>query len=183
MASDKLGLVQVYWGNGKGKTTASLGLSSRALGRGLRVHFVQFMKGGLNYTDDFNDLGELIALSKFENFSAKRFGFREWVIGKPKKDHYDAAWEGFTHAKESSSSGKFDLVVLDEILYAVQMGLLDEGHVLELIDSKADNTELVLTGSHKPLARVFERADLVTEVKKHKHPFDKGVPARFGVEF
>ncbi|HLC79896.1 MAG TPA: cob(I)yrinic acid a,c-diamide adenosyltransferase [archaeon] len=183
MEKSSFGLVQIYWGNGKGKTTASLGLALRALGRGFKVHLVQFMKGGIEGNSDFEEYGELAALKKFENFSNKRFGVKKWVIGKPQKEHLEQGKAALEYSKGIASSGKYDLIIIDEILYAVQLGVVSENEVLVLIDSKAKNTELVLTGSHKPFEKIFEKADLVTEVKKHKHPFDKGVPARLGLEF
>ena len=180
---NSFGLVQIYWGNGKGKTTASLGLALRALGRGAKVHLVQFMKGGIEGNSDFEEYGELKALRNFEDVSHKRFGVKKWVIGKPSEEHIAQGKEALDYSVEIVSSGNYDLVIVDEILYAVQLGVLQEEDVLRLIDSKAKNTELVLTGSHKPFEKIFARADLVTEMKKHKHPFDKGIPARFGVEY
>ena len=183
MVSNELGLVQVYWGNGKGKTTASLGLCVRALGRGLKVHLVQFMKGGIKGNSDFGEYGELKALKKFRNFSHKRFGMKEWVIGKPGKEHIEQGKNALEYSKKIAASGKYNLVIVDEILYAVQLGVISEGDVLALIASKAKNTELVLTGSHRPFPAIFAKADLVTEVRKVKHPFDNGIPARKGMEF
>ncbi len=183
MLEKKFGLVQVFFGNGKGKTTAAIGTALRALGRKNKVHLVQVMKKGITGTDAFEDYGELLALKKFENFSAERFGFPEWVIGKPKKEHIQSAQQGLAAAKKAAQSKKFDLVIFDECLYAVQMGLLKEEEIIDLIKMKAKNTELILTGSHKPLDKIFEHADLVTEVKKIKHPFDKGIGAREGIEY
>ena len=183
MQEKKFGLVQVFFGNGKGKTTAALGTAFRALGRGCKVHLVQVMKKGITGTDAFEEYGELAAAKKFENFSVERFGFPEWVIGKPKKEHTKSAKEGLESAQKAAAGGKFDIVIFDECLYAVQLGLLKEEDIIGLIEKKAKNTELILTGSHKPLEKIFERADLVTEVKKIKHPFDKGIGARIGVEY
>ncbi|MDO8627845.1 MAG: cob(I)yrinic acid a,c-diamide adenosyltransferase [Candidatus Diapherotrites archaeon] len=177
------GLVQVFWGNGKGKTTSALGQILRCLGRGFKVHLIQFMKGGISTEKDFEEYGELSALKKFPNFSHERFGLKEWVIGKPKPEHIAQALRALEAANLSASSGKFDVIVVDEILYAVQMGLLSEENVLELVSYKSAKTELILTGSHKPLEKIFEKADLVSEIKKWKHPFDKGIPARIGTEF
>ncbi|MAG18072.1 MAG: cob(I)yrinic acid a,c-diamide adenosyltransferase [Candidatus Diapherotrites archaeon] len=178
-----LGQIQVYWGNGKGKTTAALGLALRVLGRGFNVHLVQFMKFGIEENKDFDEPGEIIALTKFENFSYKKFGMKKWVVGKPEQEHLDQAKKALEHSAESVSSGKFDLVIVDEILYGIQLGLVKEEDVLKLMDSKNEKTELVLTGSHKPFEKIFEKADLVSEIKKHKHPFDNGVIARKGIEF
>lgn len=177
------GLVQVFWGNGRGKTTAALGTGLRVLGRGFKVHLIQFMKGGISGTDAFEEYGELLALKRFENFSFERFGFKEWVIGKPKPEHVQEAQKAFKKAKKALKSREFDLVIVDECLYAVQLGLLAEQDIIDLIKSKAQNTELILTGSHKPLEKIFEHADLVTEVRKIKHPFDKGIGARKGIEY
>jgi len=175
--------VQVYWGDGKGKTTASMGLIARALGRNFKVHLVQFMKCGLEGNNDFLDYGELVSLEKLDGFSVKRFGFKEWVIGTPKKEHVEEAGKALDYSKKIIYSGEYDLVVLDEVLYAMQLMLIKEAEVLELISAKHENTELVLTGSHKAFPRIFEKADLVTEMKKIKHPYDKGVLARKGIEF
>ncbi len=177
------GLVQIYWGNGKGKTTASLGLALRALGRGFKVHLIQFMKGGIEGNDDFEEYGELKSLLKFENFSCKRFGLKKWVIGRPDAEHIAQGSAALEYAIEAARLGKYDLLIVDEILYAIQLGVISEDDVLQLIDAKAKNTELILTGSHRPYDKIFARADLVTEVKKHRHPFDKGVQARLGIEY
>lgn len=180
---NSFGLVQIYWGNGKGKTTASLGLALRALGRGFSVHLIQFMKGGIEGNPDFEEYGELKALREFKNFSHRRFGTKKWIVGKPEPEHIEQGKEALDYSKKTVSSGEYDLVVVDEILYAVQLGVVSEDDVLHLIDAKAKNTELVLTGSHKPFEKIFARADLVTEMKKHKHPFDAGTIARRGIEF
>src|SRR3989344_3473122 len=126
MQEKKFGLVQVFCGNGKGKTTAALGTAFRALGRGCKVHLVQVMKKGITETDAFEEYGELLAAKKFENFSVERFGFKEWVIGKPKKEHIKSAQAGLVAAKKAAAVGKFDIVIFDECLYAVQMELLTQ---------------------------------------------------------
>ena len=177
------GLTQVFWGNGKGKTTAALGTALRACGSGLSVHLVQFMKNGTG--DSFLDLpGEISSLDKFDNFSFRRFGSGSWVTKKPPaKKHTKEASEALTHIKQILNKKDFDIIIADEILYAVSLGLLKEEQVIELINSKPQDKELILTGSHKALPNIFKIADLVTEVKKHKHPFDKGIPARKGLEY
>ena len=183
VSAPKFGLVQVFWGNGKGKTTAAIGQGLRALGRGFKVHLIQFMKSGIEGNPDFQEYGELKALKQFPNFTVERYGTPAWVIGKPKPEHIRAASEALVASKRAAASGKFDLLIVDEILYAVQLGLIAEKDVLELIRGKAKGTELLLTGSHQALPSVFEAADLVTEVRKVKHPFDKGIVARIGTEF
>ncbi len=182
MLMSEFGLVQVYWGNGKGKTTAALGLALRSLGRGAKVHLVQFMKCGLKNNNEFENYGELNSLKKFENFSLERFGFEEWVLSEPTKEHIEEAEKAVKHSLDAVS-GKFDLVILDEILYAVQLKLISEKSVIEIIEKKAKETELVLTGSHKPFENIIEKSDLVTEMRKIKHPYDKGIKARKGIEF
>ncbi|AJF59619.1 MAG: cob(I)yrinic acid a,c-diamide adenosyltransferase [Candidatus Diapherotrites archaeon] len=183
MAEKNFGLVQVFYGNGKGKTTAALGETVRALGRGFKVHLIQFMKCGIAGNKDFEEYGELMVLRKLKGFSLERFGLKEWVVGKPSKAHIEECQRGIEAAKKALSSKKFDLVVLDECLYAVQLGLLTESEVLELIKSKRPETELILTGSHRPLEKIIEESDLVSEVKKVKHPFDRGIGARIGIEY
>src|SRR3989344_2919642 len=92
------GLVHVYFGNGKGKTTASLGLALRALGRGMKVHLIQFMKGGISGVKDFEEFGELKALKEFKNFSVKRFGLEKWFVGKPEEGHLEQATKALDHS-------------------------------------------------------------------------------------
>lgn len=183
MPEKSFGLVQVFWGNGKGKTTAALGTSLRALGRGHKVHLVQMMKAGIQGTDEFEEYGELLALKRFPNFSVERFGFREWIIGKPKSEHIKQAQNALSAAKKAAQEGNFDILIVDECLYGVQLGVLTEDEIIDLINLKYKNTELILTGSHKPLDKIFALADLVSEVRKVKHPFDKGIPARKGTEY
>jgi cob(I)alamin adenosyltransferase len=176
-----LGQTHIFWGNGKGKTTSSLGSALRAVGNGYTVHLVQFMKDGAS-TLEQQIPGEILSLSKFPNFSYRRFGTGEWVIGSKLKElHIEKVEEAFNYLK--SCFGKYDIIIADELLYAVQLGLLTEEIITELIKSKPKKQELILTGSHKPLEKIFEIADLVTEVKKIKHPHDKGILARKGVEF
>ena len=177
-----LGLLQVFWGNGKGKTTSALGTALRAVGSGFSVHLIQFMKNGTG--DSFLALpGEIKALANLKNFSYKRFGAGKWIIGEPKPHHIQEAEKALNYLKETLLSSNYDIIIADEILYAVQLNLLKEEQVLEIINSKPKNKELILTGSHIPLPQIFEKADLVTEVKKHKHPFDKGILARQGLDY
>lgn len=180
MDKSHLGLVQVFWGDGKGKTTSALGTALRACGYGFSVHLVQFMKNGSG-DPEIEYPGELRALEKFESFSFKRFGTGSWVIGAPKEEHIEKIKEAFSYLK--SCFGKYDIIIADEILYAVQLGLLKESDIIQLIKEKPKNQELILTGSHKPFPLVFELADLVTEIKKIKHPYDKGIMARKGLEY
>lgn len=176
----QLGLVQIFWGNGKGKTTSALGTALRASGNGYTVHLVQFMKNGTG-DHEIDYPGELKALEKFPSFSFKRFGTGSWVIGKPNNEHIDKVKEAFDYLK--SCLGKYDIIIADEILYAIQLKLLEEKDIIELIKTKPKNQELILTGSHIPFPNIFNCADLVTEIKKHKHPYDSGIMARKGLEY
>lgn len=177
----KLGLVQIFWGNGKGKTTSALGTALRACGNGYKVHLVQFMKNGAG-DSEIDHPGEIKALEKFDNFTFKRFGSGSWIIGKPKQHHIEKVKEALDYLKLSLNQD-YDIIIADEALYAIQLGLLQEDQIIELIKNKPKNKELILTGSHIPFPKIFELADLVTEVKKHKHPYDKGIMARKGLEY
>ncbi|MCL4459493.1 MAG: cob(I)yrinic acid a,c-diamide adenosyltransferase [Chloroflexi bacterium] len=170
-----LGLVHVYTGDGKGKTTAALGLALRAVGQGLRVHIVQFLKG-VAY-------GEVKSLARLPNISLVQFGSAEWVHPEriTVKDRR-LALGGLEHAREAIHSGYYDLVILDEINIAVAWNLLPLEAVLDLIRARPKGVELVLTGRQAP-PEVIELADLVTEMKEIKHPFGRGVMARRGIEF
>jgi cob(I)alamin adenosyltransferase len=169
------GCVQVYTGNGKGKTTASLGLALRAVGRDLKVCVFQFIKGGGLY-------GEHLAAEKLAPLlTIIQTGRPGWVNTKDITEDRQAAQEAFVQAEELLTSGEFDLFICDEINGAVGFGLIDVEQVLELITRKPEKTELVLTGRNAH-ERVIEAADLVTEMREIKHYYKAGVPARTGIE-
>lgn len=177
-----LGQVQAFYGDGKGKTTSALGTAIRALGNGFSVHLVQFMKNGA-FSLEEQVPGEIKFLSSFEGFSYKRFGLGDWYKkGKNDLEHKEKVMEAYNYLINSLNNDH-DVVIADEILYAVQLGLLNEEKVIELIKNKPQNKELILTGSHIPLPNIFSLCDLVTEVKKIKHPYDKGILARKGIEY
>lgn len=176
----RLGHVQVFWGNGKGKTTSALGTALRACGNGYSVHLVQFMKNGTG-DSEIDYPGEIRALEKFPSFSFKRFGAGSWVIGKPTQEHIEKVKEAYDYL--ISCFNNYDIIIADEILYAVQLELLQEEDILRLISQKPEKQELILTGSHKPFPKIFEKADLVTEIRKIKHPYDLGIMARKGLEY
>ena len=179
--NSQLGQVSVFFGNGKGKTTSALGTALRAVGNGFSVHLVQFMKKGASSLEE-QIPGEIKSLSKFESFSFKRFGVGSWFKkGKNEEEHKASVHETFNYLR--FCLGKYDIIIADEILYAVQLGLLEEDKVVGLIKTKPKNQELILTGSHIALPDIFALADLVTEVKKIKHPYDKGILARKRTEF
>jgi cob(I)alamin adenosyltransferase len=170
----KRGYVQVYTGDGKGKTTAALGLALRAAGAGLRVFIGQFGKG-VHYS-------ELDALERFQDLiTIKQFGRRCFVHGKPHQADIDAAKKGFAEARKAVLSGEYDVVILDEANIAVHFGLFSEQDLLALIDAKPEHVELIITGRKAPKL-LIDRADLVTEMKEIKHYYAKGVGARKGIE-
>jgi len=170
------GLVQVYTGNGKGKSSAAFGLALRAIGRGLQVYIIQFIKGGFDY-------GELYLVDKLPNLTLKAFGRGKFVTTKPpEKEDIELAEEALQLAKEVVESGEYDVVILDEINVALNLKLITLEKVLELIKKKPKHVELVLTGRYAP-SEIIENAQLVTEMKEIKHPFNKGHKARKGIEY
>lgn len=177
--SDDTGLVIVYTGGGKGKTTAALGMVLRALGHGYKVAMVQFIKGSWYY-------GELSSSSRLEpnfEFIAAGKGFVGIIDDKkPIEEHVAAAREALKISKEKITCGKYDLVILDEINYAANLKLISAEDALELISLKPEKTTLVLTGNHAD-SRVIDAADLVTEMREIKHPYKEGKKAKRGVDF
>jgi len=170
------GLVQVYTGDGKGKTSAAFGLALRAIGRGLKVYIIQFIKGGFDY-------GELYIVDRLPNLTLKAFGRGKFVIQQPpSKEDVKLAEEAFRLAEKTVKSGEYDLVILDEINVALNLKLISLEKVLELIKSKPKHVELVLTGRYAP-KEIIDVADLVTEMREVKHPFKRGCQAREGIEF
>jgi len=173
------GLVHIYFGNGKGKTSSALGLALRFLGWDKSVLLIQFMK---KPQKQFNQFGEIVFLQKF--ISIEQFGSSNWVFEKnPSEQAKSEALEAFSFLKEKVSSSEFDLIIADELLYCLDFGIISEQQIIDLIKSKNPSVELVLTGSHKPWPNVFAVADYVNEIKKVKHPFDLGVLARKGTEY
>lgn len=168
------GYVQVYTGNGKGKTTATLGLSVRAAGAGLKVYIAQFMKLG--------DYSEIKALKKFsDQITVRQFGQGKFVKNKPSDEEIESARKGILEIREKLVSGDYDVVVIEEGNVAVSVGLFSEQELLDIIDMKPDNVEIVISGRGATPA-VIEKADLVTEMKEIKHYYQKGVVARVGIE-
>ena len=175
---ERQGLVIVHTGEGKGKTTAALGLALRAWGGGFRVLILQFIKGGWTY-------GELDAIEKLKSVR-DTIEVRQCGLGFTKRDeakkpeHIAAAKEALREAEREISSGAWDLIILDEINYAVKFGLIETGEVLQLIEKKPQPLHLVLTGRDAQ-PEVVEAADLVTEMRLVKHPFKKGIKAQTGL--
>ena len=170
------GLVQVYTGNGKGKTSAAFGLALRAIGRGLKVYMIQFIKGGFDY-------GELYVVKSLPNLTLKAFGRGKFITSKPpEKEDVRLAEEALKLAREIVESREYDVVVLDEINVALHLKMIKLQDVLKMIEEKPENVEVVLTGRDAP-EEIVEAADLVTELKEVKHPFSKGYQARKGIEY
>jgi cob(I)alamin adenosyltransferase len=168
------GKVHVYTGDGKGKTTAALGLSIRAAGAGLRVFIAQFIK-----SDEYS---EIKALKRFSDLiTVEQFGLGGFIGGNPSSGDIEAAQKGIARVKEIISSGKYDVVVLDEANIAVKYKLFSEQDLLDIIDAKSKNIELVITG-RDAAPKIIEKADLVTQMKAVKHYFQNGVEARVGIE-
>lgn len=171
------GLVQIYTGNSKGKTTAAFGLAVRAIGHGFQVYIIQFMKGRTDY-------GELEGLKRLApECRIEHYGGTGWVHkGNPSVEDLDEARKALARATEVIFSGFWDIVVLDEIINAIWFELLPEEEVLELLDKKPGHVEIVLTGRNAS-EELKAKADLITEMVQVKHPYEKGIPARKGIEF
>lgn len=170
------GLVQVFTGEGKGKTTAALGAVIRALGHGLRAYIVYFMKGSY-------PCGEGNILSKLPNVTTASFGSLEFVDpANVNPEEKEQARQALAAAREAMLSGSYDLVVLDEVNLAVAWKLVELDEVVRLITDKPQNVELILTGRLAD-TKLVQQADLVTEMLKIKHPYDEGLTSRKGIEY
>jgi len=176
---EKDGLVIVYTGNGKGKTTAALGMALRAIGYNHKICMIQFIKGSWHY-------GEMDSSRRLEpefELIAAGKGFVGILDDtSPKEEHEKVAKEAINICKEKIQSGKYDLIILDEVNYAINLELINVNDVLELIKIKPSKLNLVLTGNHAK-QEIIEAADLVTEMKEIKHPFQQGIKAKKGIDF
>ena len=200
-APEAFGRVQVWWGDGKGKTTATLGMGFRAAGHGYRVHVLQFMKGGASSVEpvrgEYNAIAAMPGVS-FENLG--HYGWHSMNDGSDDRDHETEARAGLERAREllaaadgADLTAPFDpdgapeegvhMLILDEVLYAADQGLLDPDDVIDLVESKPDRLELVLSGSHSKPGYLYDHADLVTNVREEKHHFESGQRARKGTEY
>lgn len=168
------GMVHIYTGDGKGKTTAALGLALRAVGSGKKVFIAQFVKG-MHYS-------ELDALKKHANIVIQQFGRDCFIEKAPVTEDILAAQKGLEEVKILIKSSSYNMIILDEIFIALYYKLINAVDVKELIKQKNANLELILTGRNAP-EEFFELADLVTEMKNVKHYYDKGVEARLGIEY
>ncbi|NLA75574.1 MAG: cob(I)yrinic acid a,c-diamide adenosyltransferase [Deltaproteobacteria bacterium] len=175
MPGDRVkGYIQVYTGDGKGKTTAALGLAMRAYGAGLNVYIAQFVKG-MKYSeqDTFRVLSRHITV--------KQYGRGCFIKGNPAEEDVKAARAGLKEVREIMLSGKYQVLILDEVNIATYYNLISVDDLLKLIAEKPENMELIITG-RKADPRVIEIADLVTEMKEIKHYYQNGVAARPGIE-
>ncbi len=167
------GYIHIYTGDGKGKTTAAIGLAVRAAGAGLKVLFVQFIKN--------RRCSEHKALERFiDLITIKQYG-KGFIRGKPSRETERIIKKGFNEVKKAALSGAYDLVILDEINVVLHYNLLDIDEILDLFKNKPGAVELVLTGRYAS-EKLIKKADLVTEMKKIKHYMDRGIRARIGVE-
>jgi len=170
------GLVEIFTGEGKGKTSAAIGAIIRALGHGLRVYIVFFMKGDFPY-------GEQKILCQLPNCTLERFGFQEFVNpANVKPEEKEEARKALEAARKAMLSLKYDVVILDEVNVAVAWKLIDLDDVIKLIHNKPEKVELILTGRYAD-PKLIETADLVTDMVKIKHPFDRGMLSRKGIEY
>lgn len=170
----KKGYVQVYTGDGKGKTTAAIGLAVRAAGAGLKVLIIQFLKIG--------EYSEIKSLKKFsKHITVKQFGRGRFRQGKPLPEDIESAEKGLEMARTMMNSGEYDVVILEEANVAIWKGLFSEQALLDIIDAKPPSLELVITG-RGATPKVIQKADLVTEMKRIKHYYYKGIRGRVGIE-
>ncbi len=172
----KKGFVQIYTGNGKGKTTAAIGQAVRAAGHGLKSYIVQFMKS--------HPYGEVENLKNLKQWiTLEQFGSDEFVLKRkhPDKKDVEDAHKAISYAREKMMSEMYDLIILDEVCVAIYFKLLNVNEVLKLIEDKPERIELILTGRYCP-TELLAKADLVTEMKEVKHYYQKGIIAREGIE-
>lgn len=172
--TDKKGYIQIYTGDGKGKTTAAIGLAIRAAGYGMKTYIGQFMKG--------QHYGELTALRDHPCITIEQYGDVECVHREEiTQKHIDQAQQGLKQARTAMHSHRYDIIILDEINVAVWFDLIRTEDVIELLNERPKNVEFILTGRRAPEA-FLEIADLVSDVKEIKHYYTRGVKARIGIE-
>lgn len=169
-----MGFVHIYTGNGRGKTTAAIGLAIRAAGAGFKVAIVQFLKG-MEYS-------EIKALKSFSLIEVYQYGRKCFIKSLPEDEDIKIAREGISFAEKLIKSGKYRLVVLDEVNVAIHFGLISTEQVLEVIKNSPENVDILLTGRYAT-QKLIDSADLVTEMVEIKHYYNKGIKARRGFEF
>ncbi|MDH4210871.1 MAG: cob(I)yrinic acid a,c-diamide adenosyltransferase [candidate division WOR-3 bacterium] len=169
-------MIHIYTGNGKGKTTAALGQAMRAIGHGLKVLMIQFMKGEVNY-------GELEAAKQLSNFTIEQFGRPDFVNPEnPDETDIRLAKAALARATGAVNGHQYDIIILDEINVAVNFGLIETKDVISLFKQKPEDVVLILTGRYMP-EEFAPFADLITECREVKHYFNKGAKAREGFEY
>lgn len=179
MGNLKSGYIQIYTGNGKGKTTAAVGLAVRAAGNNYKVAMVQFLKGG--ETGELESAKRLAPYFNIFRFEKKRGFF--WTLSEEEKGELkEEIQEAYRFCRKLLDEKQYDILIMDEVMGAINNKLITEEQMLELMENKPKEMELIMTGRNVP-EKIFEKADLVTEMKDLKHYFEKGVPARKGIEF
>lgn len=174
---NNLGLIHIYCGEGKGKTTCAVGLTVRASGNGLKVLFMQFLKTGTS--SELKVLAGLDGVDILETTPVKKFSFQ--MTEEEKNETKRISAKEVDDAKKATENGAYDMLVMDETLGAIEAGLLDEKVVLDFLKNKPEHLEVVLTGRY-PSDELVGLADYVSRIDKVKHPFDRGVQARKGIE-
>lgn len=168
------GYIHLYTGNGKGKTTAALGLAIRAAGAGKQIFIGQFVKG-MHYA-------ELNALMRFPEINIKQYGLDCFIVNKPNEKDIEAARNGLNEVTKIISSNSYDVVILDEVCIAIYYHLFEIDEIINLIIQKPEPMELILTGRYAP-KKLYDHVDLITEMNEIKHYFQRGVQARKGIEY
>ncbi|MHA1380363.1 MAG: cob(I)yrinic acid a,c-diamide adenosyltransferase [Candidatus Helarchaeota archaeon] len=169
------GLIQIYFGSAKGKTTCALGQGFRAVGHGFKVYMIQFMKGEIKY-------GEINSIKKTDNFWVKQFGRKE-LIAEADDFDLEEGKKALSFAKEIIMSDEYDIVILDEVGYAVYMNIIDVDELIDIIKNRPPKVEIIITGRKvHPKLKII--ADLITEMRLIKHYYvTQGIKARFGIEY
>lgn len=173
-SNQQIGYIHLYTGNGKGKTTAALGLAVRAAGANKNTFIGQFVKG-MHYA-------ELLSLKRFPEITVKQFGLDCFIVNKPTQKDIDVARAGFHEISQIIMDNTYNIVVLDEICIAIYYRLISVNEVLDLLSKKPREMEIILTGRYAP-QELIEAADLVTEMKEIKHYYNQGIEARKGIEY
>ncbi|MCB2208690.1 MAG: cob(I)yrinic acid a,c-diamide adenosyltransferase [Bacteroidetes bacterium] len=169
------GYIQVYTGNGKGKTTAAFGQSLRAEGAGLKVFIGQFVKGKMYHENE-------TITKHLKNITVKQYGLGCFIVEKPTDKDIEAAQKGLEEMKNIIQNGVYDMVIMDEVNIALYYKLIDIGEIVKLMKNKPGQVELILTGRYAP-QEIIDLADLVTDMREVKHYYQKGIPARKGIEY
>jgi cob(I)alamin adenosyltransferase len=171
------GLIHIYYGDGKGKTTTAMGLAIRAAGHGMKVLIYQFMKN--NTTSERNILNSVSNITIINGLEEEKFSFQ--MTEEEKKEHKQFYTDKFKEITGKAENEKYDMLIMDEIIYTMRADLLEEEIVLAFLKTKPEALEVVLTGN-VPSDKLIEIADYVSEIRKIKHPYEQGVKARFGIE-